>query len=158
MIATTMVLIAAAVLVLLVFSAFFSGSETALTASSRARMHQLEQNGSARARKVNQLFASRNRLIGAILIGNNLVNILASSLATSLFLAVFGPSGVVWATLVMTVLVVIFAEILPKTYSINHPDRAALAVVPLLKPIVDLLSPPARAATSSAAEMQSANA
>jgi len=126
---------------LLIVSAFFSGSETALTAASRARMHALEDDGSARAGLVNRLLESRERLIGALLLGNNLVNIAASALTTSLFLSVFGDAGVAYATLVMTAVVVVFAEVLPKTYAILNADRMALAVAPVLKVLVALLAP-----------------
>lgn len=129
------------VLILIILSAFFSGSETALTAASRARMHQLEKSGEKRAGLVARLIAMRERLIGAILLGNNLVNILASSLATSFFIATFGEGGVVYATLVMTVVVVVFAEVLPKTYAIAHPDRFALVVAPTIRVIVALFGP-----------------
>ena len=120
--------IGGAVLVLLVLSAFFSGSETALTATSRARMHQLEKDGNKAARRVNALIQDRESLIGSILLGNNLVNILASSLTTALFLRLFGHLGVVLATVVMTALVLIFAEVAPKTWAISNPDRAAMLV------------------------------
>ncbi|MEM7327092.1 MAG: HlyC/CorC family transporter [Pseudomonadota bacterium] len=117
------------ILVLIGMSAFFSGSETALTAASRARMHQYEKDGDKRASLVNQLISDRERLIGAILLGNNLVNILASALATSLFVSLMpGPSGVAVATAVMTVLVLVFAEVLPKTYAITRPDNMARSV------------------------------
>ncbi|MAN46431.1 MAG: HlyC/CorC family transporter [Alphaproteobacteria bacterium] len=119
-----------AILVLLGMSAFFSGSETALTAASRARMHQLEKEGDKRAEAVNRLIAKRENLIGAILLGNNLVNILASVLATSLFTALFGQGGLAlaMATAVMTVLVLVFAEVLPKTYAITRTDTMAMSV------------------------------
>ena len=130
-----------AIAVLLVFSAFFSGSETALTAASRPRMHALELAGDHRAQLVNRLFVKKERLIGSILLGNNLVNILASALATSILIGYFGEAGVVYATLVMTALVLIFAEVLPKTYAIHHADRLALAVAPVMKPVVAALSP-----------------
>ena len=129
------------VLVLLVLSAFFSGSETALTAVSRARMHQLERRGLGRASRVNRLVANPGRLIGAVLLGNNLVNILASALATSVMIAMFGKVGVAYATALMTVLVVIFAEVLPKTYALNRADRTALATAPVIGPIVFFLGP-----------------
>ncbi|MEL6862717.1 MAG: CNNM domain-containing protein, partial [Pseudomonadota bacterium] len=117
------------VLVLIGMSAFFSGSETALTAASRARMHQFEKDGDKRATLVNKLISDRERLIGAILLGNNLVNILASALATSLFVGLMpGPSGVATATAIMTVLVLVFAEVLPKTYAITRPDNMARSV------------------------------
>jgi Mg2+/Co2+ transporter CorB len=130
-----------AILGLLIASAFFSGSETALTAASRARMHALEQDGSGRARIVNRLLLIRERLIGAILLGNSLANIAASALATSLFLTVFGEAGVAYATVVMTVVVVLFAEVLPKTYAIVNADRMALAVAPAVSFVVAVLAP-----------------
>jgi Mg2+/Co2+ transporter CorB len=119
-----------AIVVLLGMSAFFSGSETALTAASRARMHQLEKEGDKRAAAVNRLIADRERLIGSILLGNNLVNILASVLATSLFTLLFGQGGLalVLATGVMTILVLVFAEVLPKTYAITRTDSMAMSV------------------------------
>jgi len=135
------ILAGAAIIVLLVLSAFFSGSETALTASSRARMHELARQGSHRAGLVLKLNEQRERLIGAILLGNNLVNILASALATSVLLAIFGDAGVAYATLVMTMLVLIFAEVLPKTFALNRADRFALGVAPLMRVIVWLFAP-----------------
>ena len=116
-----------AILGLLLASAFFSGSETALTAASAAKMHALEEEGNRRARVVNYLLTIRERFIGAILLGNTLANVAASALATSLFLTLFGEEGVVYATIVMTVIVVLFAEVLPKTYAILNADRMALA-------------------------------
>jgi Mg2+/Co2+ transporter CorB len=117
-----------AVIFLLCLSGFFSGSETALTAASRARMHGLEKDGDKRAARVNRLLADRESLIGAILLGNNLVNILASAIATALFLEMFGDAGVPIATAVMTVLVLVFAEVLPKTYAISNSDNMAMTV------------------------------
>jgi Mg2+/Co2+ transporter CorB len=134
-------LTAGTIIVLIFISAFFSGSETALTAASRARMHTLAQDGSKQARLVNALLQNPERLIGAILLGNNLVNILASALATSLLLSLFGESGVVYATLTMTALVLIFGEVMPKTYAITNPDRAALAVAPAIRLAVALFGP-----------------
>src|SRR6478609_31125 len=130
-----------AILGLLIASGFFSGSETALTAASRAKMHALEQDGNKRARTVNYLLQIRERFIGAILLGNSLANIAASALATSLFLTLFGEVGVAYATAVMTVLVVLFAEVLPKTYAIVNADRMALAVAPLINFVVKVFAP-----------------
>ena len=130
-----------AIIGLLIVSAFFSGSETALTAASRARMHALEEDDNTRAKLVNRLLSSRERLIGAILLGNNLANIAASALATTLFLSIFGEAGVAYATIVMTVVVVVFAEELPKTYAIVNADRMALAVAPLIRVIVAVFAP-----------------
>lgn len=127
--------------VLLMLSAFFSASETALTAASRPRMHQLEKQGSRKAALVNELREHQSRLIGGILVGNNLVNILASSLATGLLIGVFGDAGVAYATLVMTLLVLVFAEVMPKTYAILFPDRLALVVAPILRPVIAVLTP-----------------
>lgn len=134
--------IVAAIFILILFSAFFSGSETALTAASRPLMHQLEQNDDdKRAGIVNRLLDSKERLIGAILLGNNLVNILASALATSVMIHYFGETGVVWATLIMTVVVLIFAEILPKTFAIQNANRMALTIAPIMKILVFILAP-----------------
>jgi Mg2+/Co2+ transporter CorB len=130
-----------AIVGLLIVSAFFSGSETALTAASRARMHALEEDGNKRARIVNRLLDMRERFIGAILLGNNLANIAASALATTLFLKLFGEAGVVYATIVMTAVVVLFAEVLPKTYAIVNADRMALFVAPAVRLLVALLAP-----------------
>lgn len=136
-----LILTLVSIAVLLVMSGFFSGSETALTAASRARMHQAARNGSQRAQTVEKLTVDKERLIGAILLGNNLVNILASSLATTALVALFGGSGVVYATLVMTLAVVIFSEVLPKTWAINQPDGFALGVAPVIRPFVAVLAP-----------------
>lgn len=134
-------LAAGAVIALLVLSAFFSGSETALTAASRARMLQLAKSGNRRARTVDILLLTRDRLIGALLLGNNLVNILASALATSVLLGLFGEAGVVYATLIMTALVLVFAEVLPKTWAISNPDKFALKVAPVVRVVVLLFGP-----------------
>ncbi len=130
-----------AILGLLLVSAFFSGSETALTAASPGKMHALEQDDNARARVVNYLLSVRERFIGAILLGNTLANVAASALATSLFLTLFGDEGVVYATIAMTVVVVLFAEVLPKTYAILNADRMALAVAPAINFVVAVLAP-----------------
>jgi magnesium and cobalt exporter, CNNM family len=130
-----------AILILLVLSAFFSGSETALTASSEPRMHELARQGSARAQIVLALLERKPRLLGAILLGNNTVNIFASALATSLLLRTLGEVGVFYATAAMTVLVLIFSEVLPKTYALGHADRMALAVAPVVRPVVAVLAP-----------------
>jgi Mg2+/Co2+ transporter CorB len=134
-----------AIIVLLLLSAFFSGSETALTAASRPRIHQLAEEGDHRAAIVRRLQQERDRLIGAILLGNNLVNILASALATSLLIGLFGEAGVAYATIVMTLLVLIFAEVLPKTFALAHSVRVALLVAPVLRGVVVLFAPVTRA-------------
>ena len=130
-----------AIVLLLLLSAFFSGSETALTAASRPRLHHLERRGNRRAGLVNRLIESKERMIGAILLGNNAVNIFASALATGALISLVGEAGVVYATLGMTILVVIFAEVLPKTYALRHADRWALAAAPAMRAVVVVLSP-----------------
>jgi len=127
--------------ILLFLSAFLSGSETALTAASRARLHAKAKNGSKRAKLVESLIENKERLIGAILLGNNLVNILASALATSVLMSIFGDGGVLYATLIMTIFIVIFSEVLPKTWAINQPDNFALKVAPTIKLLVTILTP-----------------
>ncbi len=126
---------------LLMLSGFFSGSETALTAASHPRLHQLEKNGDRRAHLVNRLRDNQERLIGGILVGNNFVNIGASALATSLAITWFGEPGVVVATIVMTLAVLIFSEVMPKTYALRHADQVALSVAPLLRLIILVLTP-----------------
>jgi Mg2+/Co2+ transporter CorB len=118
-----------AILVCLLFSFFYSASETALTAVSRARLLRLEKAGNARARLVSNLLEIRERMIGAILTGNNVVNIAATALTTGLLLSWFGEIGALYATAIMTVIVVVFMEVLPKTLAINAPERVALLVV-----------------------------
>ena len=130
-----------AILGLLVCSGFFSGSETAMTGASRARMHALEQQGSRAATIVNQMWLRKERLIGAILLGNNLVNIAASAIATSVAITLLGENGVFAATAVMTLLVLIFSEVLPKTYAIHHADRMAVFVGPILRVFVVIFGP-----------------
>jgi len=129
------------VLICLMLSAFFAGSETALTASSRASMLRLEKQGNRRAGVVNRLLDARERMIGALLFGNNAVNIAASSLATGVLLTWFGDVGVIYATVVMTILIVVFAEVLPKTAAFNAPNRIALAVARPVDWTVRLLTP-----------------
>ena len=131
----------AVVLVCLMCSAFFAGSETALTASSRASMARLEKQGNKRAGIVNRLLQSRERLIGGLMLGNNLVNIAASALTTGILLVWFGQAGVLYATVAMTVLIVVFSEILPKTAAFNAPDRIALIVARPMSIIIRVLGP-----------------
>jgi Mg2+/Co2+ transporter CorB len=129
------------VIVCLLVSAFFAASETALTGASRASMLRLSKQGNREAGVVSSLFNMRERLIGALLLGNNIANIGASALATGILTAWFGDVGVLYATAVMTVMVVIFAEVLPKTIAINAPDRISLLVARPMKVTVYLLGP-----------------
>ena len=130
-----------AIFVLLGISAFFSGSETALTAASRGKLHSMADKGSRGAKRALALTEDTERLIGAVLLGNNLVNILAAALATSLFTRLFGDSGVALATLVMTLLVLIFAEVLPKTYAISNSEGAASFVSAPIRALVIIFAP-----------------
>jgi Mg2+/Co2+ transporter CorB len=130
-----------AIILLLVLSGFFSGSETALTAVSGARMHHLANEGSRRAKSVNALIENRERLIGALLLGNTFVNILASALATEVALAYLPTGGVAVVTFTLTAAILIFAEVLPKTFAIARTDRMALAVAPSVRILVAVLGP-----------------
>lgn len=130
-----------AIFVLLVLSAFFNGAETALTAASRARMLALEQDGNKRAALVNKLLSSPERMIGTVLLGNTLVDVLAAAMASALAVTLVGEVGVAYATAIMTVLIVIFSAVLPKTYALSGPDRAALLVALPMRAIIVLLTP-----------------
>lgn len=130
-----------AVIICLLASFFFSGSETALTASSRAAMTSLARDGNANAAVVTRLLEARERLIGALLIGNNVANIAATTIATGLLLDWFGDVGVIYATAVMAVIVVVFCEVLPKTAAIDSPDRIALAAARPVDSVVRLFGP-----------------
>lgn len=126
---------------LLLVSAFFSAAETGMTATSRARLTEMERRGSWRASLVLGLTKTRERLIGAILLGNNVANITASAVATAILIKTFGDSGAVIASAAMTVLVLIFGEVMPKTYAIAYPDRVALAVAPIMRVLVAVFGP-----------------
>lgn len=136
--------LALVIFALLACSAFFSAAETALTGASRARMHQLEREGDKPARRVNRLIADQERMIGSVLLGNNMINILSGALMTDVVTKAFpGGWGVAIATAVTTVLVLVFAEVLPKTLAINRPDATArllsgptLVVTYLFGPII----------------------
>jgi Mg2+/Co2+ transporter CorB len=129
------------IVLLLAVSAFFSGSETALTAVSRGRMHQLEKDGSRAAALVNRLVENRERMIGAVLLDNTFINILASSLMTSALENRYGPRTVAITTAAMTVIILVCAEVLPKTLAIARTDRFALFVAWPLVRIVAVLAP-----------------
>lgn len=134
-------LTAGTILFLLALSAFFSGSETALTAASRAKLRAGADKGEPGADAALAVTEDNEKLIGAILLGNNVANILSASLATALFTRVFGSGGVALATLVMTVLVLIFAEVLPKTYAISAPEHVATRVARPIRHLLRILSP-----------------
>lgn len=129
------------IIALLIFSAFFSGSETGLTAASRAKIHKLKSEGSKRANKVYNLLKNKDRLITTILLGNNLVNIAASSLATMVALEYFGDEGVFIVTLLLTIIVLVFSEVLPKSYALKNPESVALNVSHIFDILIKILFP-----------------
>jgi len=132
---------AGAIMILLVLSGFFSGSETALTAASRGKLRSAADKGSRGAVRALDITEDNERLIGSVLLGNNVVNILATSLATALLTKVFGQNGVAAATLIMTLLVLIFAEVLPKTYAITNPEKVASMVAAPIGLVVKIFAP-----------------
>jgi Mg2+/Co2+ transporter CorB len=129
------------IFLLIILSAFFSSSETALTCLSKAKIHKLMQKGDKKAIYVNKLREDKESLLSTILIGNNLVNTLASALTTQLFLNLFGQTGVLYATIIMTICLVIFAEILPKTLALYNAEKISLFFSPILRVIVKLFTP-----------------
>lgn len=134
-------LIVLAVLFFLFLAFFFSGSETAMTASSRGTMLRLSKDGNPDATAVTRLLDDKQRLIGALLIGNNVATIVSSALATALLQDWFGDIGVLYASVVMTVLVILFCEMLPKTAAIDAPDRYALSIARPLQRVIRILGP-----------------
>ena len=130
-----------AIVFLLLISAFFSSSETAITRASDAKIHQKADEGNIKAIHTKKLLKDREKVIGALLLGNNAVNILASALATSLLIAPFGDVGIVYATILMTILIFIFSEVLPKTYAIRESEKLTLYSTPYIKFITMVLAP-----------------
>ncbi len=129
------------VVFLLLLLGFFAGAETALTVASKPLMHHMEKQGDRRAALVNKLHDKKERLLGSILLGNTLVHIFASALATSIAIGMFGDAGVVYATGLMTVIVLVFCEILPKTFAIHHANQSALAIAPIMRVFVAVAGP-----------------
>ena len=134
-----------AILVLVALSAFFNGSETALTAASRARLHALEEDGNVRAKLVNSLLSTPERMIGTVLLGNTLVDVLAAAMASNLAVQLYGDVGVAYATVIMTLVIVVFGAVLPKTYAFAYADKGSLLVAPIMRVLIFLLTPATRA-------------
>ena len=134
-------LTAGIIVILLMASAFFSGSETALTAASRGKLKAQAARGSRGARQALTIAEDSERMIGSLLLGNNVVNILAASLATAMLTRLFGDSGVAIATFVMTALVLVFGEVLPKTIAITYSEAVATRVAPVVRVVIMLFSP-----------------
>jgi len=129
------------IIFLILLSGFLSGSETAITATSKARIISKLKKGTKRAEYVKKIIDSKDKVISSLLLSNNLVNILASSLATAFFYDLFGVTGIFYATLLMTFLLVIFAEVLPKTYALSKPTRSALMIGPIIFYLNKILTP-----------------
>ena len=126
---------------LLLLSAFFSSSETAITRISDAKIHQWDEKKNKRIKKAKYLLSKREKVIGTLLLGNNIVNILASALATSILINLFGDKGILYATIIMTSLIFIFAEVLPKTYAIRESEKLVIYSAPIIIFFTKILSP-----------------
>lgn len=139
----TVIVTAISVAVLIAMSAFYSAAETSITSSSRARMFQLEKEGDRAAARVNRLIQNPDRLIGSLLLGNNFLNTLAGALTTALLVQLFGqaPTTIAIATALVTAIVLIFAEVMPKTFAFSYPETTARWVSLPVQWSVTLLSP-----------------
>ena len=133
------------VVLCLALGAYMSAAETAITGTSRPRMHRLAQQGNKRAAIVNGLLDRKDEAVSAVLLGNSVVNILSASLTTAVLTALFGAAGIVYATIVVGVMVVIFAEVMPKTWALLRADRVALTLAPSIVFTLSVLGPVARA-------------
>ncbi len=132
------------VVLCLMLGAYMSAAETAITGASRPRMHRLAQQGNKRAALVNGLLDRKDEAVSAVLLGNSVVNILSASLTTAVLTAVFGAAGIVYATVAVGVMVVIFAEVMPKTWALLRADRVALILAPSIVVTLSILGPMAR--------------
>jgi Mg2+/Co2+ transporter CorB len=133
------------VVLCLLLGAYMSAAETAITGASRPRMHRFAQQGNKRAALVNGLLDRKDEAVSAVLIGNSVVNILSASLTTAVLTAVFGAAGIVYATVIVGIMVVIFAEVMPKTWALLRADRVALVLAPSIVVTLRILGPIARA-------------
>ena len=131
----------AALVILLILSAFFSASETSMMSLSKIRLRHLQEERVRHADTVGHLIEKPNRFLGAILVGNNLVNIAASAIATVLFTKHFGGSGAIIATVVMTILILVFGEITPKSMAAAKSEQVSLKLAPLIVIVVKLFTP-----------------
>ena len=129
------------IIFLIICSAFFSSSETALTAVSEARINELVNKGNKKAKLIEKILKNRDKMIGTILIGNNFVNIIASVYATSFAIQFFTNVPLIIITIILTIILVIFAEMIPKTYALKNADEIALTVSPLINLIIIFLTP-----------------
>jgi putative hemolysin len=138
---TNLLLMLIVLIVLLGFSAFFSGSETALMALSRLRLRHLAETKAVRARLVERVLEKPERLIGTILLGNNLVNVAMSAIATALAISIWGNRGIAYATAILTLVILIFAEITPKVYAKYFNERVSFITAPILNVIMIIFHP-----------------
>jgi Mg2+/Co2+ transporter CorB len=129
------------ILILLILGAFFSAAETSLTGASKARLHAREKEGSKRAAMVNKIRKKKDQMIGAMLLGNNFVNTLGAAVATGVLIKMFGEVGIFYATAIMTILILIFAEVLPKTYAVHHAEKFAVRYAYLINFFIRLFYP-----------------
>ena len=126
---------------LIILSAFFSGSETSLTSASKPRMHNLARTGKKNAKIFEELFKNKEMLICTILFANNLVNILASAIATKILIELTNNEGILYATIIMTLMILIFGELIPKTLALSKADQFALKIAPFMRILVYILYP-----------------
>ena len=129
----------------LALGAYMSAAETAITGASRPRMHRLAQQGNLRATLVNRLLDRKDEAVSAVLLGNSVMNILSASLTTAVLTELFGAAGIVYATAIIGVMVVVFAEVMPKTWALLRADRVALILAPSIGVTLAILGPLARA-------------
>ena len=136
-----LLVLAALVVFLILLSAFFAASETALKATSRSRMHALDEEGNRKARSVSRLLDTPERIVGTALLGSTLAKILAAALTTTLMVDLFGAIGIIYATILLTLVIAIFSEALPKTFAVAYSDRVSMIVAPALRAAINLLRP-----------------
>ena len=138
---TTLTFLIVSIFVLIILSAFFSGSETTLTSASKARMRTLAKAGKKEAIVFESLFKNKERLICTILLANNLVNILASSIATKILLEIFDADGIAYTTIIMTFMILVFGELIPKTVALYKADALALKISKIFNILVYIFYP-----------------
>lgn len=141
MVGMNLIFIIIVLLVLLGFSAFFSGSETALMAISRLRIRYLAETMPLRAKLVERILKRPERLIGTILLGNNLVNVAMAAIATAIAVTLWGERGIAYVTAILTLAILIFSEITPKVYAKYFNERVSFVTAPILNVIMVLFNP-----------------
>ena len=126
---------------LILLSAFFSGAETSLTSASKARMRTLAKSGQKNAIIYEKIFSNKEKLICTILLANNLVNVLASAIATSILIDFFKSDGIAYVTIIMTLMILVFGELIPKTVALFRADTIALFISPIFRFLIILFYP-----------------